>query len=148
MAINLNEDMLYVPKVGRPTLTEGISYGFIAITNNHIFYIPQMSQKMGGYTYIKVEQMDVSQFNDTDFWDVVPKLAKEAPSVTHADQFLCNMADEIPGSFKIPFASLQEVKIGFFAQFTVVTAEGKTRFSVGGKRKEIADFLKAKGYYS
>jgi hypothetical protein len=145
MTLNIGTDFLYIPKMGMPSLTAGVSFGFIAITDESVFYIPQMTHNATGYSVIKETSLNVSNYDGVDFWDVVPKFASEANHVSQLNALLKEMASRIEGSVAVSFNQISAIKIGFFAGFTIKTADKSYRFSVGGKRKDIEAYLKAKG---
>lgn len=144
MTLVHNQDYLYLPKMGMPSLQSGVSFGLIAITSTAIYYIPTMTQDARGYGLITLKEMNVDEINGLPFFDVVPSVASKLQSVSELDTFLTQMASQIQTSIVIPHKNVQSIKLGFFAGFTVQTTDKKVRFSVGGKRKDIQEFLTKK----
>ena len=104
-----------------------------------------MTHDARGYTLITTKQMNVDTINGLPFFDVVPHVAGQLQTVGELDSFLKELAGKIETSVVIPHTSVQSIKLGFFAGFSVQATDKKVRFSVGGKRKDIQEFLSRKG---
>ena len=143
MAQQLSSDSLYVPKVGIASM-KGVSYGYLFFGRHQIIYTPQMSHNLTGYRIMKETSLNIDKYNDLAFWDVIPEMSKEL-NPDQLEEFANEMASKIKGGIVTSYHAVLEYKIGFLAGFTVKSHEKKTRFSVGGKRKEIKAFLKKTG---
>ena len=143
MAQQLSSDILYVPKVGIASMS-GVSYGYLFFGRYQIIYTPQMSHNLTGYRIMKETSLNVDKYNDLPFWDVIPEMSKEL-NPDQLEEFAKEMASKIEGSIITPYNAVSKYKIGLLAGFTVKSNENKTRFSVGGKRKEIKAFLEKTG---
>jgi len=143
MAQQISSDILYVPKVGIASMN-GVSYGYLLFGRYQIIYTPRMSHNLTGYRSMKEISLNVDKYNDLPFWDVIPEMSKEL-NPDQLEEFAKEMASKIEGGIITPYHAVSEYKIGLIAGFTVKSIESKTRFSVGGKRKEIKAFLEKTG---
>jgi len=145
MTLISNQDYLYLPKMGISSFQSGVSFGFIAITPTAIYYVPTMTQDVRGYGVINLKQMNVDAINGLPFFDVVPNVASQLQTVGELDTFLTDLAGQVETSVVIPHNTVKSIKLGFFAGFSVQTESKNLRFTVGGKRKDIQEFLSQKG---
>ena len=133
MSIIHDKGILYIPKIAHGALNEPRSFGYLALTQNEITFVPQQTfemKKIGVLTNIyETTHMNVSSFNDVSFWKVLPEAFPVLDS-QKLEELIRSMASEIEGSSVIPLSDIKKAKVGLI-NLTLETQSGKEKINIG-----------------
>ena len=145
-----NPDVLYIPKISRiGQIGAQMQYGFMAMTPNWLFFIPQATHKeVRSGSITEISQTRVGDFLGKEFFSVVPERS-QTMDTKELEDMLLEMADHYDHSDKMPVSEISQYKVGFLS-FLAATPERKLKLNIGisGKiKKQIRTYLSQRGLH-